>query len=321
MDKVKPPSYLWVYTLIIVVGAALAICHLVWPVVDIRFAWLLIAGAAIALPVAMTIESARQTTFVHQDELINKLGERLEQVCLLLTEVTENQLISDRTKAVAFREKDRDTVRRAVQEEITKHDWEAALRLVNDIETVFGYKAEADRFREEINARRSELTQKQISQELPTVERYISAEAWPQAMQEAHRLMGLFPNDAKIQAMPTEIEARRQACKKKLLDSWNEAVQKHDVDGSIEILKHLDLYLTPAEAEGMQEAARSVFKEKINLLKLQFAAAVQEKNWGEAIRLGDSIVSEFPNSRMAQEVTQTMDMLRQRAAEEPPPIG
>lgn len=317
VEKPKPPSYLWVYTFLIAVGAALALCHLAWPIIDIRLAWLLIAGVVIALPVAMSIESVRQSTFVHQDELINKLSERLEQVCLLLSEVTENQLISDRTKAVAFRDKDRDTVRRAVQEEITRHDWEAALRLVNDIEMVFGYKAEADRFREEINTRRSDLTQKQISQEMPTVERYIAAEAWPQALQEAHRVMALFPNDAKIQALPTEIENRRQACKKKLLDSWNEAVQKHDVDGSIEILKHLDLYLTPTEAEGMQETARGVFKEKINLLKLQFAAAVQEKNWAEAIRLGDSIVSEFPNSRMAQEVSQTMEMLRQRAAEEP----
>jgi hypothetical protein len=191
------------------------------------------------------------------------------------------------------------------------------LRLVNDIEIVFGYKAEADRFRQEISSRRQEFTQRQITQELPQVERYIAAEAWGQAIQEAHRVMALFPNDPKVQNLPAEIEIRRQACKKKLLDSWQEAVNKHDVDGSIDVLKHLDLYLTPTEAEGMLETARGVFKEKINLLRAEFAMAVQDKRWAEALRLGDTIVTEFPNSRMAQEVRDMMEMLRQRAAEEP----
>ena len=50
-----------------------------------------------------------------------------------------------------------------------------------------------------------------------------------------------------------EIEARRQGHKKQLLDSWREAVNRKDVDGSIEILKKLDIYLTPVEAESMQE--------------------------------------------------------------------
>jgi hypothetical protein len=99
------------------------------------------------------------------------------------------------------------------------------------------------------------------------------------------------------------------------MDTWNEAVEKHDVDGSIEILKHLDMYLTPAEAEGMQEKARSVFKEKIGLLRMQFTMAVQDKRWAEAIRLGDSIMAEFPNTRMAQEVRDMMEMLRQRAGD------
>ena len=58
---------------------------------------------------------------------------------------------------------DRDTVRRAVQEEIARQDWEAALVLANEMETVFGYKAEADRFRSQIAGKRSEISQRQIA--------------------------------------------------------------------------------------------------------------------------------------------------------------
>jgi hypothetical protein len=239
----------------------------------------------------------------------------LQQVCLLLNLVNENQLISEKTKSVAFREKDRDAVRRAIQEEIARQDWEAALVLANEMETVFGYKAEADRFRTQITSRRSEISQRQISEQMVVVDRYINAEAWGQALQEAHRVMTLFPSDERVQQLPQEIESKRAAKKKSLHDAWLEAVKTHDVDGSIEILKHLDAYLTPAEAESMQETARGVFKEKIVLLRDQFRVAVQEHNWASALTIGDTIMTDFPNSRMAQEVGPMMDMIRQRASD------
>jgi hypothetical protein len=65
----------------------------------------------------------------------------------------------------------------------------------------------------------------------------------------------------------------------------------------------------------MQETARSVFKEKLNNLGKQFSTAVQDHRWIEAIRLGEQVIREFPNSRIAQEVRDNMDSLRQRATE------
>jgi hypothetical protein len=65
----------------------------------------------------------------------------------------------------------------------------------------------------------------------------------------------------------------------------------------------------------MQEIARNVFKEKREGLRSRFALAVQEHKWAEAIRLGDEIIHDFPNTRIAQEVREKMDALRQRADE------
>jgi hypothetical protein len=321
---------IWFYALLLLAGIVIALvglheislAHASRGASD-ALGWGFIGVAAIAaivaiaaLPILWSIESARLAARKHQEDLMTNLNEQIQQVCLLLNLMSENHLISDRTKAVAFREKDRETIRRAVQEEIARQDWETALALVNDMDNVFGYKAEADRFRQEINGKREDVTQRHISEQIALVDRYTNAEAWGQALTEAQRILALYPNDDRVMHLPQEIEARRQVCKKKLLDSWHEAVTRHDVDTSIEILKHLDVYLTPAEAEGMQETARSVFKEKIGLLRTQFAMAVQDKRWSEAVRLGDSIVSEFPNSRMAQEVRDMMDMLRQRAGVE-----
>jgi hypothetical protein len=270
----------------------------------------------LVLPIVLHIAHANHTSWMLSKGPLHKLVEQLDSVAAQLTLVTENQLLSDRTKSLAFREKDREAVRKAVAEELNRQDWDAALALVNDMDTTFGYKAEADRLRQEISERRAAVVQRQVAEHRAAIDRYVDAEAWGQALQEAQNAQTAFPDHPMVLQMPMEIEERRAALKKKLTDSWQEAVNRHDVDGSIEILKHLDIYLTPAEAEGMQEAARGVFKEKINLLRTQFTLAVQNHRWYEALRLGETIVNEFPNSRMAQEVRDMQEMLKQRAGEE-----
>lgn len=266
-----------------------------------------------SVPIALILGHARQSAQKHQDTLMAALSDRLEGLSILLNLVSEQQLLSDRAKQVAFREKDREAVRRAVQEEMSRHDWEAAFVLANDIETSFGYKQEADGLRAEINARRDEIHRRQLAELMAPIDRHIKAELWGAALQEAQDLMRQFPDDAHVQRLPEEIEQRRQMRKGQLRDSWQDAVNRHDTDGSIEILKKLDLYLTPAEAESMQEIARNVFKEKREALRTRFALAVQEHKWAEAIRLGDEIIHDFPNTRIAQEVREKMEALRQRA--------
>src|SRR5271170_654068 len=135
----KPNSFLWLYLILAI--AAILVAGLGWHMVsagqaihsinESALGWgLMGAGAVLAaamlvsLPLALNLEAARETDWDHQQQVFAKLNDRLEQICLLLNMVTENQLISDRTKALAFRDKDRDAVRRAVQEEISRQDWE-----------------------------------------------------------------------------------------------------------------------------------------------------------------------------------------------------
>src|SRR6185436_8132878 len=166
----------------------------------------------------------------------------------------------------------------------SRQDWDAATKLADDMEREFGSKAEADRFRDEIRVERQECWLKQVDDGLAAIDRHTRAEQWNSALREAEKLLQTHPDNDRVRNLPAEIENRRQGYKRQLLDSWNEAVARHDVDGSIEILKQLDTYLTPAEGEGMQEVARGVFKEKLNNLGKQFSAAVQEHRWPDAIR-------------------------------------
>ena len=267
----------------------------------------------VLLPITVAVVSSRQRDQRHQDELLTTLTDRLQQLSIMLNEMSEQLMLSDRAKAIAFRGKDREALRRAIRDEIGNGDYEAALALVNDMEASFGYRQEAETLRQDISSKRSEVIRKQITDQTHLIDQHVKAERWRDAVTVADRLMRLFPEDETVKRLPADIEARRNAMKKQLLESWNDAVARHDVDGSIEILKKLDTYLTPAEAVGLQETARSIFKEKLNGLRTQFALAVQEHQWEQAVRHGETIVRDFPNSKMASEVGEKLSLLRQRA--------
>jgi hypothetical protein len=319
VEQRKLPSFTWVYLILIALSLVLVVVGAFhqkpgtdWVVIALGILGLIIVGAT--WPLSEVLAGERSEPGAEQKSM-NIVVERLEQISVLMNAISDQQLLSDRAKAVAYREKDRDALRRAIQEELAKQDWDAAMALANDIESEFGYKEEANRFREEVRNRRQDAVRKQIQEVVAIIDRHTRSEQWNGALREAERLMGMFPDNEQVKNLPVEIDARRQAHKKQLLDSWNDAVARHDVDGSIEILKQLDTYLTPAEAEGMQETARQVFKEKLNLLSKQFSDAVRDHKWIDAMRVGESISREFPNTRIAQEVREKMETLRQRANE------
>ena len=286
--------------------------------------WTLLAAGGVGLAVVATLwqisanaTRASRSIAVKTNAYTAQLGERVEQICVLLNTISDQQLLSDRAKSVAFREKDSEALRRAIREEIAKQNYEAAAVLVDDMEKTFGHAVEAEAFRGELQQRKDDRLRKQVGEAMNGVDRLVREERWPDAFREADRLRERFPDLDSVKLLPKEIELRRNARKKQLMADWTDAINRHDNDGAIEALKRLDPYLLPAEAEQMQETVRGVFKEKLAGLRTKFSLAVQDHRWAEAVRLGEQISNEFPNSRIATEVKQSMDALRKRSAEEP----
>ena len=75
----------------------------------------------------------------------------------------------------------------------------------------------------------------------------------------------------------------------------------------------MDNYLTPTEAAALEESARDVFRARLHNMGVQFSLFVTEQAWHKALKLGKEIIREYPNSRMAEEVRQKIDTLKQRA--------
>ena len=314
----RPVSYVWIYWFATVLVVLLMITGVFDDVtgkgpylmfVAFLAAVVLLVGWAVGDEIAAT----RRAMASHDSAVLSLLNDRLPQITTLLTTLSDQQLLSDRAKAVAFRTKDREALRRAIREEMAAKDWNAALVLANEMEKNFGYSQEAAELRTEINNNQHEVISKQLDDAMVAVAEHIRGERWSAAMREAERLGQMYPTEPRAQALTREIESRRQGLKRQLQDGFHDAISRHDVDGGIEILKRLDPYLTPAEAEAMQEQVRALFKEKLNILKANFTTAYQQHNAVEALKQAEIIVRDFPNSRIALELRDTMDVLRQQA--------
>ncbi|MBN1435436.1 MAG: hypothetical protein JW936_00020 [Sedimentisphaerales bacterium] len=231
----------------------------------------------------------------------------------LLTQICENLLLSDSIKSVAFREKDREVMAEAVRQDMRAEQWESAGTLINELEERFGCKQLADELRQEMASLKNATKQEKIDAAVAHVRKLWMIHRYDEALKEAASLARLHPKEPDILALPEETEKHRHLHKKELLDRLNKAVEAKDIDQGVEVLKLLDDFLTATEAAALKESARDVFRAKLQKLGVEFSLFVTERKWDKALKVGKQITDEYPNSRMAQEVREKMDILQQRA--------
>jgi hypothetical protein len=232
-----------------------------------------------------------------------------------LRSIAENAQLSDTARSITHREKERTALRLAINEEIIRGDWEAAYALVELLEARHGYKNEAMRLRQELDQSRDQEQNQELYDRVERVRSLITARDWDRARHEMEALVAQYPNHEQVRELPKFFAKCRNDHKRQLLKEWDDSVQRNEIDRGITILKELDQYLTRNEAAALEESARGVFRAKLHNLGVQFSLAVADHNWKQALEVGRQIVDEFPNSRMAQEVHDHMEVLSKRAQE------
>ncbi len=248
-------------------------------------------------------------------DMIENLGSVISgqtQLQALITSINENILLSDDIKSIAFREKDRQVLEGAIQEDIRMERWQSAEWLIERMKTRFGNNADADYLRQEVLKARNATLQDKISDAIKTIQSLQMIHHYQEAQQREDELENLYPENESVKNIIGQTEKLRQEHKKELLKKLKSASQNNDLDQSVDILKLLDSYLTPTEAEALKESARDVFKARLHNLGIQFSLYVTEKAWDKALRVGMEIMQEYPNTRMAQEVREKMDILKQK---------
>lgn len=233
-----------------------------------------------------------------------------------LDSLREALMLSDTAKRILYRERDRQALRKAIREDIDKRDYEAALTLVSQMGQVYGYRLEAEQFRSEIEAARAAEQEKKIDDAIRSIDLMISRHEFDKAILEAGRIERVYAESDRVQNLRKRVRDSRDRYKHELERKFLEAAGRDDIEVAMELMKELDKYLTEGEAAPFLETARGVIGKKRQNLGVQFKLAVHDKEWTAAVRVGEQIIREFPNSKMGEEVRGMLDVLRQRAGEQ-----
>lgn len=280
--------------------------------------WMVSAGlffvflACVALILTPLLLKAESTLSRHLT-VARDLSEALSSQAAALKEIAGNTRISDVAKSLARRDEELDALRSAIREDLRTENWDAALYLIDEIERRFGCKDEADRCREELDDARAERVEAWLQEAIQIVEGHFQSFDWTRAQGEIDRLKSALPDNPRVLGLEDQMRSLKEKHKDELIASWDEAVRKSDTDHAIDILKELDQYLSPSEARSLQNSARDVFKEKLLQLGVQFQLAVRDHRWQDALETGLELIRDFPNARMASEVREVLDTLRERA--------
>jgi len=240
----------------------------------------------------------------------------LEKIHAGLSQINQSTRISETAKAIAFRDADRQSLREAVFDKLQQQDFDAAYEIVDEIAQRGEYRELAEQLRAEADKYRDATDQERTNQVIAHIEKLFESYQWAKASAQIERLIRASPNSENAKIMRQRLLDKKDERKKILLAAWDEAVERQATDRSLEILRELDLYLTPNEGLALQEAAKDVFRNKLHSLGVQFSLAVSGKQWAKALQTGQQIICDFPNSRMADEIREKVDVLEQKVKQQ-----
>jgi hypothetical protein len=236
----------------------------------------------------------------------------LDRVTVAVETMSAEQGLSESARRILHRKEERELLIREIERDISGGDWESAMVLVRELGEGFGYRADAEALRKRVERAREQTDDQRAVDAVAKVQVFIQNRAWPEAYSEAASVLRLFPDSHRTQGLRERVGAARDRYRTDLERRFCKAAAEHDTQ-ALELLKELDQYLTPEEAAPYQEVARGVIGQTRENLGSRFKLLVQDHEYAAAVEIGQQIVREFPNTRMAAEVREMIPKLAERA--------
>jgi len=237
-----------------------------------------------------------------------------KQLMDMLNNISDRLVLSETAKRIAFRHEDLALLRKTIKDDMNKGELEAAVVLVHELRNTYGHVEEAEALDEQIHAASIAEIEAKVSTAIEHLNTVIEKKEFDRAAKEAAKIQRMYPQSERVKGLTRRVAQAREQYKHDLEREFLAAAEKDDVDRAISLLKVLDKYLTEAEAEPFRETARGVIGKQRDNLGVQFKMAVHDREWTKAVQVGEQIISEFPNTRMADEVRGMIDLLRERSA-------
>ena len=250
--------------------------------------------------------------------LLAGLLARLREVGPIIRQVDrihEHTMLSDNAKRVLFRDREIQLLRGAIEDDIARGDYNAAITLCDEMANLFGYREEAEAFRSRIVQARREQYEFEVQAAADQFEVSLGERNWAAVHQQAARIRRLYPDSHLVGELDQRIRMARHEHRGELESHFLEAARREDVETAMDLLKQLDLYLNRDEAGRLTEVAEGVIVRHRENLGAAFRTAVNDHRWRKAVQLGETIIAEFPNTQMAAEVRSLLAVLQSRAGQ------
>ena len=228
----------------------------------------------------------------------------------------ESLQLSDNAKRILYRDRELNLLRKTVETDLHAGDFHAALVHCDQMGTVFGAVEEAEALRLQVQSIIREQHEARIQNEMKNLQTLLDARKWVEAYQFAARLRRLFPESPLLHDIEQLIIDHRTAYRHQLEDKFVEAAKHDNPEMAMKLLIELDRYLTPEEARKFRDTADSVITTYRDNLGARFKMAVSDHRWQEAIEFGEAIMSQFPNTKMAEEVKAMIETIQTRVSED-----
>jgi hypothetical protein len=294
------------YGVLLIVAAGLVVAGAVLGeavIVGLGVLALVVVGASAPIAVVLAGRAGRDGG---GSPAVNELSQ-------LLRQIHDTTMLSDHAKRTLFRERELHLLRDAIEGDIGRGEYDAAVALCDELAAVFGYRKEAESFRARIEQAREDHYQHEVAAAMSTFDELLAARDWGRVHQEAARIRRLYAESHLVADLDRRILSAREEHKVELEGEFLAAVERDDVPTAMDLLKQLDRYLDAEEGQRLTEVAQGVVARHRENLGVQFKLAVSDHRWAEASRIGEVIVHEFPNTKMADEVRSMQDALRSRA--------
>jgi hypothetical protein len=242
---------------------------------------------------------------------MEEAAKSLESIHRGLVDINHSTRVSEVVKTIAFRDEERQSLREAVFDRLKEGDFNGAYEIIDEIADHSGYRTLAEELRQEVDQYHDATEDERLDQAISHIEALFDSSHWAKASVQIEALIRAHPTSDKAKAMRQQLVDRKEQRKRSLLGAWDGAIKRQETDRSLEILRELDMYLTPNEALALQEAAKDVFRTKLHNLGVQFAMAISDKQWADALEVGQQIIRDFPNSRMSGEIHEKLHVLQQ----------
>ncbi len=230
--------------------------------------------------------------------------------------ILEAMQMSENAKRILFRDRELLLIRKTVQDDIAKNDFHAALVLCDQMANVFGAVEEAEQMRTRVQEIIHQHHENRIQEEMLQLASLLEEQKWVDAYQFSARMRRLYPESPLLHGLEQKIADARTQYRHHLEDRFLNAAQNEDVENAMLLLRELDGYLTPEEARKFRDTATSVITTYRETLSARFKMAVSDHRWNDAIEFGEEIIRQFPNTKMAEEVSEMIKTIRTRSIED-----